>query len=276
MQKWGDGLKKAVLLIALVYLICIFVSGCGNKTEGGADGGANASGSVYVEEIDSDSGMDVRTEYSEEITHENGSPPNDAADIGGNSGSGEEASGKNTDDQNENSTHSGGKSNDTSPAENGEISESGQKSAESDSGFGDKSSEKQPGGQEERTSSEDGAHEVCVHKWIPRYEEIECPELGHYEDIETIPSWDEEIVERKAICNICSMSFDSEDEVGIHLVFEHDGGNYRIDDVVVGTIHHDAVFENTWVVDVPSHKDKVPAGYICSECGEMKNGEENN
>ena len=149
------------------------------------------------------------------------------------------------------------------------------------------------------TSSSD--HE---HVWEPvyktvhhdaEYETVHHDEEGHYEEQEVLvkEAWDEEVTERHHgyLCNGCGAKIETSDDnnstrgIFIHIMVEHDGNaSYGTwgEDVVVDTIHHDAVYETqeVWIVDKEAYDEQVLVKdaydeqvidyYKCSVCGETK------
>ena len=92
---------------------------------------------------------------------------------------------------------------------------------------------------------------------------------GHYEKVLVKAAWDEVIEETHNICNQCGKDFgkgpDAVDEAGFHVAGGDgtDCQNYSVKSIVVGTKHHDAVYENKWVVDSPAYDQ-------CKNCGHKK------
>lgn len=71
-------------------------------------------------------------------------------------------------------------------------------------------------------------------------------------------AWDEPVYEYKEVCNLCGAYYDTADEVGLHILWDHDGGaSYSEKRVQTGTVHHDE----------EGHYETVVTGYICSICG---------
>ncbi len=121
------------------------------------------------------------------------------------------------------------------------------------------------------------------HDYKPVYTVVHHEEEGHYEE-KTVcvkEAWDEEVTDGAYVCNTCGMKFINgeyetnvaalealeehqwDDEVGD---YTHNG--YHVEEVVVGTIHHDAEYETqtVWVVDKAAYDEKVIDHYEC-ECG---------
>ncbi len=114
---------------------------------------------------------------------------------------------------------------------------------------------------------------VHTHEWEEVYETIHHDEEGHYENRCVEEAWDEPVYETKAVCKVCGKYFDTVDEVINHIQNPniHDGeGSYTIKDVITRYIHHDAVYEEKWIVDKPAWDEKKLTGYKCKTCGETK------
>ena len=100
------------------------------------------------------------------------------------------------------------------------------------------------------------------------------------------PAWDEEITEIHTICFTCGCDFDAEgmsnEEVSAHAkahVMNGESGDYGSREVVVDTIHHEAVTEKVWtkVQDEISHMENVLVTpekghweHACADCGEIQ------
>lgn len=112
----------------------------------------------------------------------------------------------------------------------------------------------------------------CTHKW-ERYvvNTINHPEKGHYETKVVKAAYDEPQYEYHNVCNKCGKDLgtddDEVDKVAEH-VFECDG-SYSCIPVQVGSIHHDAVTEQVYVVDQAAYTENV-YGKRCTECGATK------
>lgn len=112
---------------------------------------------------------------------------------------------------------------------------------------------------------------VHTHEWEEVYETIHHDEEGHYEHRCVEEAWDEPVYETKAVCKVCGKWFDTADEVGSHIEWEHDGeGSYTAKKVITHYIHHDAVYKDVWVVDKPAWDEKKLTGYKCKTCGATK------
>lgn len=101
------------------------------------------------------------------------------------------------------------------------------------------------------------------------------------------PAWDEEITEIHTVCFVCGLDFDAEgmsNEALLAHMKDHalagEGSGYGSKEVVVDTIHHEAVTEDVWtkVQDEISHMEDVLVTpeqghweHTCTDCGEIQN-----
>ena len=143
--------------------------------------------------------------------------------------------------------------------------------------------------------------EQHTHTWGDPYYVID--QEAKYEKVEVIdqeekwdwvtniitPAWDEEITEIHTVCFTCGLDFDAEgmsnQEVLDHQLnhmLNGESGQYGSKEVVVDTIHHEAVTEDVWtkVQDKISHfEDKLISPekghweHTCADCGEIQNSE---
>ena len=88
-------------------------------------------------------------------------------------------------------------------------------------------------------------------------EEVEVPEQGHYETVVVKPAWDEEVIRIGTFCHNCGFEIHSIDEWIAHSEASNGQcmsyGNKEVTEI----IHHEAVTEQKWVVDVPAHTEIV-------------------
>lgn len=149
-------------------------------------------------------------------------------------------------DSGKKSAQSSGTSNQTKPA-----SAAGSKGTDSSSG----------------TANKPAAH---THTWVKYVAStINHPEQGHYETKVVKAAYDEPKYEEHNVCNKCGKDLGTEtDMVAYHYAFECDG-SYSCIPVQVGTIHHDAVTEQVYVVDQAAYTENV-YGERCSGCGAIK------
>lgn len=141
-----------------------------------------------------------------------------------------------------------------------------------------------------------------THTWGDPYYVID--QEAKYEKVEVIdqeekwdwvtniitPAWDEEITEIHTVCFTCGLDFDAEgmsneellQHVKQHMLNGESDGSYGSKEVVVDTIHHEAVTKDVWtkVQDKISHfEDKLVTPekghweHTCTECGEIQNSE---
>lgn len=114
-------------------------------------------------------------------------------------------------------------------------------------------------------ASQPAAHE---HQWEQYVKDtIDHPEVGHYETKVVQAAYDEPQYEEKCICG-CGKTFDNSNQWLDHSLVDDCPYGYSVMPVQVGTIHHDAVTEQVWVVDQAAYTENV-YGYRCS-CGATK------
>lgn len=142
---------------------------------------------------------------------------------------------------------SSGASNQTKPA-----SAAGSKGTDSSSG----------------TANKPAAH---THTWVKYVANtIQHKEEGHYETKVVKAAYDEPKYEEHNVCNKCGYDMGTDD----WNVLNHGDicdGSYSCIPVQVGTIHHDAVTEQVYVVDQAAYTENV-YGERCSGCGATKKG----
>lgn len=110
----------------------------------------------------------------------------------------------------------------------------------------------------------------CTHKW-ERYvvNTINHPEKGHYETKVVKAAYDEPQYEYHNVCKTCGKDLGTDDLTLLNHVNECDNVVYTNIPVQVGTIHHDAVTEQVYVVDQAAYTENV-YGEKCSVCGATK------
>jgi hypothetical protein len=112
-----------------------------------------------------------------------------------------------------------------------------------------------------------------THSWKAVYKTVHHDEVGHNETKTVTAAYDEPIYETRYVCEACGKSFSDDENFVVHIEFDHadDGtsGRYYVDDVQVGTKHHDAVTETVYVVDTAAYDEQVIDHYECS-CGATK------
>ncbi len=148
-------------------------------------------------------------------------------------------------DSGKKSAQSSGASNQTKPA-----SAAGSKGTDSSSG----------------TANKPAAH---THTWVKYVvNTINHPEKGHYETKVVKAAYDEPKYEEHNVCNKCGYDMGTDDWAAIEHYSVCDG-SYSCIPVQVGTIHHDAVTEQVYVVDQAAYTENV-YGERCSGCGATK------
>ena len=162
---------------------------------------------------------------------------------------------------------SAAKSGSKSDSNSGSTSQASQPSAASGSGSvkADNTTQAAAPAQTQASSAQPAAHE---HHWEQYVKDtINHPEVGHYETKVVQAAYDEPQYDWHNICNKCGADLGTDD----WNVINHEDvcdGSYRADLVQVGSIHHDAVTEQVYVVDQAAWTENV-YGYRCS-CGATK------
>ena len=87
-------------------------------------------------------------------------------------------------------------------------------------------------------------------------EEVEVPEQGHYETVVVKPAWDEEVIVIKQVCHNCGFVITSNEAWEEHTMQNPNCSSYGSKEITE-IIHHEAVTEQKWVVDVPAHTEIV-------------------
>lgn len=149
-------------------------------------------------------------------------------------------------DSGKKSAQSSGASNQTKPA-----SAAGSKGTDSSSG----------------TANKPAAH---THTWVKYVANtINHPEQGHYETKVVKAAYDEPQYDYHYVCLKCGKDLGTDDTTDL---LDHEDvcdGNYTSKLVQVGSIHHDAVTEQVYVVDQAAYMENV-YGERCSGCGATK------
>lgn len=149
-------------------------------------------------------------------------------------------------DSGKKSAQSSGASNQTKPA-----SVAGSKGTDSSSG----------------TANKPAAH---THTWVKYVANtINHPEQGHYETKVVKAAYDEPKYEEHNVCKTCGKDLGTNIENVVNHVDECDNVVYTNIPVQVGTIHHDAVTEQVYVVDQAAYTENV-YGKRCTGCGATK------
>lgn len=110
----------------------------------------------------------------------------------------------------------------------------------------------------------------CTHKWVKYVANtIQHKEEGHYETKVVKAAYDEPKYEYHNVCKTCGKDLGTDDLTLLNHVNECDNVVYTNIPVQVGTIHHDAVTEQVYVVDQAAYTENV-YGERCSGCGATK------
>ena len=108
-----------------------------------------------------------------------------------------------------------------------------------------------------------------THTWVKYVANtIQHKEEGHYETKVVKAAYDEPKYEEHNVCNKCGYDMGTDDWAAIEHYSVCDG-SYSCIPVQVGTIHHDAVTEQVYVVDQAAYTENV-YGERCSGCGAIK------
>lgn len=135
------------------------------------------------------------------------------------------------------------------------------KSASSASAAGSKGTDSSAG-----TANKPATH---THTWVKYVANtIQHKEEGHYETKVVKAAYDEPKYEEHNVCNKCGYDMGTDDWAAIEHYSVCDG-SYSCIPVQVGTIHHDAVTEQVYVVDQAAYTEYV-YGEKCSVCGATK------
>ena len=164
---------------------------------------------------------------------------------------------------NHNSTQSTG----ASPAK----TDSGKKSAQS-SGTSNQTKPASAAGSKGTDSSSGTANKLAAHThtWVKYVANtLNHPEQGHYETKVVKAAYDEPQYEEHNVCKTCGKDLGTDDLALLNHVNECDNVVYTNIPVQVGSIHHDAVTEQVYVVDQAAYTENV-YGERCSGCGATK------
>lgn len=102
------------------------------------------------------------------------------------------------------------------------------------------------------STSNNNAPAPCV----PTYTTVTHPAVGHYEQREIMPAYDEDIYESKPVGGKTGRVYNSVNE----FLSQDEDTNYAVMPVKVGTRHHDAVYDNVWVEDQPAYTTTEASG----------------
>lgn len=110
----------------------------------------------------------------------------------------------------------------------------------------------------------------CTHKWVKYVANtIQHKEEGHYETKVVKAAYDEPQYDYHYVCLKCGEDLGTDDTTDLLDHGDVCDGNYTSKLVQVGSIHHDAVTEQVYVVDQAAYTENV-YGERCSLCGATK------
>lgn len=110
----------------------------------------------------------------------------------------------------------------------------------------------------------------CTHKWVKYVSNtIQHKEEGHYETKVVKAAYDEPQYDYHYVCLKCGEDLGTDDTTDLLDHGDVCDGNYTSKLVQVGSIHHDAVTEQVYVVDQAAYTENV-YGERCSLCGATK------
>lgn len=110
----------------------------------------------------------------------------------------------------------------------------------------------------------------CTHKWVKYVANtIQHKEEGHYETKIVKEAYDEPQYDYHYVCLKCGEDLGTDDTTDLLDHGDVCDGNYTSKLVQVGSIHHDAVTEQVYVVDQAAYTENV-YGEKCSVCGATK------
>ena len=117
------------------------------------------------------------------------------------------------------------------------------------------------------TANKPAAH---THTWVKYVvNTINHPEQGHYETKVVKAAYDEPQYDYHYVCLKCGEDLGTDDTTDLLDHGDVCDGNYTSKLVQVGSIHHDAVTEQVYVVDQAAYTENV-YGERCSGCGATK------
>lgn len=117
------------------------------------------------------------------------------------------------------------------------------------------------------TANKPAAH---THTWVKYVANtINHPEQGHYETKVVKAAYDEPQYDYHYVCLKCGEDLGTDDTTDLLDHGDVCDGNYTSKLVQVGSIHHDAVTEQVYVVDQAAYTENV-YGEKCSVCGATK------
>lgn len=124
-------------------------------------------------------------------------------------------------------------------------------------------------------STTEAATTAHTHTWKAVYKTVKHEEVGHWEQVEVAPAFQNPIVEGHIICSNPGCGYDYTAH-GQHGYEDHicpdgtEGSNYHNEQVIVGYETVPAIIDDVWVVDQKAYTEQVVDYYECSECGARK------
>lgn len=91
---------------------------------------------------------------------------------------------------------------------------------------------------------------------VPTYTTINHPEQGHYEQTLVMPAYDEPVYEMRMVGGQTGRIYNNTTE----FANQEEDFSYAIKQVQVDTIHHDAEYNQVWVVDQQAWTETVASG----------------
>jgi len=268
-------MKRKIITAILAITVVFSAASCGsaenkssNTQEATVSGTQNSTERVSEAAGDTQSEEMTATVNDGENVPGSGASKSDTSDAAASSSADSKSSTKNSTSTavNHNSTQSTGAST--------AKTDSGKKSAQS-SGTSNQTKPASAAGSKGTDSSSGTANKPAAHThtWVKYVANtIQHKEEGHYETKVVKAAYDEPQYEEHNVCNKCGKDLgtdnDETDMVAYHYAFECDG-SYSCIPVQVGTIHHDAVTEQVYVVDQAAYTENV-YGERCSGCGATK------
>ena len=111
------------------------------------------------------------------------------------------------------------------------------------------------------TSSNSTSSQPTPTPCVPTYTTVNHPEQGHYEQTLVMPAYDEPVYEQRMVGNQSGTIYNSSSEFNAQAYSGNpvDTG-WHTESVQVNTIHHDAEYNQTWVVDQQAWTETVASG----------------
>ena len=91
---------------------------------------------------------------------------------------------------------------------------------------------------------------------VPTYTTVNHPEVGHYEQTLVMPAYDEPVYEMRMVGGQTGRIYNNTAE----FANQEEDFSYAIKQVQVDTIHHDAEYNQVWVVDQQAWTETVASG----------------